>query len=519
MSVRDEVDEGASNRRFTAPYSSHHPVPSVQKYEERQHHHQEQPDTAGDDGNHESGIQRVKNLLNVGRQAPDDSSAQDVADNLYNSLNRNAQPPAKGETSPERDDSRQEGTQRATNKTSSSSQAKQQNFAEGKNPRQKCKNMKHIERDHEGRVVTDPVTHLPVTIHDSTEKELNNVPTNLPPPGSDPWMSTSATKNESSLQIEQEEGEAGHRGMEKLFPPPNFQAMKEQMIRTYNTAIAFGLGSVMTVCATILTLNYLTSSSSTQPWANKVVSLLLILIGGLGPGVLIVWFVQGWLRKKCDALWDDEVWSASRAQERQFTDSPTPESTQWLNSLLASVWPLINPDLFTSLADTLEDVMQASLPKMVRVVSVEDIGQGSEALRILGVRWLTTGAAAQNVSIDGKIQSQDRNHQSDRAVPDQGDIDDDAEAAASNVSQKGSKPSKEQDQNSENEEENIAEGMEAEEGDFFNVEVAFAYRVSNSGKGFTKKVKNAHLYLAFYLPGGLRFREYSDKTDLTLLTR
>ncbi len=32
--------------------------------------------------------------------------------------------------------------------------------------------------------------------------------------------------------------------------------------------------------------------------------------------------------------------------------------------------------------------MQASLPKLVRMVSVEDLGQGSESFRILGVRWL-----------------------------------------------------------------------------------------------------------------------------------
>jgi hypothetical protein len=34
-----------------------------------------------------------------------------------------------------------------------------------------------------------------------------------------------------------------------------------------------------------------------------------------------------------------------------------PESTQWLNSLLSSVWPLVNPELFTSLADMLKRMM------------------------------------------------------------------------------------------------------------------------------------------------------------------
>ncbi len=51
------------------------------------------------------------------------------------------------------------------------------------------------------------------------------------------------------------------------------------------------------------------------------------------------------------------------------------------------------------------------------------------------------------------------------------------------------------------EEEAVREGMEAEEGDFVNMELAFAYRATSSGKSIERKAKNAHLYLKFYLPG------------------
>lgn len=44
--------------------------------------------------------------------------------------------------------------------------------------------------------------------------------------------------------------------------------------------------------------------------------------------------------------------------------------------------------------------------------------------------------------------------------------------------------------------------MEAEQGDFVNMELAFAYRARSSGKSIKSKAKNAHLYLKFYLPGG-----------------
>lgn len=95
--------------------------------------------------------------------------------------------------------------------------------------------------------------------------------------------------------------------------------------------------------------------------------------------------------------------------------------------------------------------MQASLPKFVKMVRIADLGQGSEPLRILGVRWLREGAA-----------SEDR------------------------------------------------DGMKAEEGDFINLEIALAYRSRPSSKTVSSKVKNAHLLLEFYLAGAIPFRKYTN---------
>ncbi|KAF8467687.1 hypothetical protein BDZ91DRAFT_762503 [Kalaharituber pfeilii] len=87
--------------------------------------------------------------------------------------------------------------------------------------------------------------------------------------------------------------------------------------------------------------------------------------------------------------------------------------------------PLINPDLLVSLSDTLEEVMQASLRGAtilpIEGVSVSDWGQGSDPPRILGVRWLDPGLAGE---------------------------------------ERG--------------------GMEAEEGDFLNIEVALSYRARST---------------------------------------
>ncbi|CAE7233874.1 unnamed protein product [Rhizoctonia solani] len=64
------------------------------------------------------------------------------------------------------------------------------------------------------------------------------------------------------------------------------------------------------------------------------------------------------------------------------------ESVEWGNGLLKGLWPRIDPDLFVSIVDMLEDVMQASMPRIVHSIRVSDLGQGSVAPRITGIRAL-----------------------------------------------------------------------------------------------------------------------------------
>lgn len=141
--------------------------------------------------------------------------------------------------------------------------------------------------------------------------------------------------------------------------------------------------------------------------------------------------------------------------------------------------------------------MQASLPKVVRMVSVDDLGQGSESIRILGVRWLPTGAAGVSVSKSGKLKGNGDSKHSDRTISGEGE----AQSVQDNRGDGEKSPQKLQ------EDENIGEGMEAEEGDFVNVEIAFSYRARTARRGIRDRAKNMHLYLAFYLPGNLRLRK------------
>ena len=518
MSNHDDFDENASSRTNQAPYTERHPVPTISAYRDRKHERQEDSEATVPQSNTEREARKsegdhglldsTKRFLHLDDHANDERVNEDYP---YTSSNRNVDEdlPDSGAKNDHRDslpgqDGDQDGSEQSP-KLKDTSEAVDNTL----DPRQKRKNMKHMKRDHAPREVTDPVTHLKVMVHDTTSKELETVPENEPPPGSNHRNTTSIStgfKSESELEQERQEQQGAHKQMEKLFPPPSFAATKKEIANVYSLAFTVGTGSLLLTALVLLIGSHLISSISgmQRSWLKTLLFASLLLVFGAVVGGGIIYAIRGWLLHRINDIWDDEVWDSARKQEQEDTNSPMPESTQWLNSVLSSVWPLINPELFVSLADTLEDVMQASLPKLVRMVSVEDLGQGNEAIRILGVRWLPTGAAAKTVSEDGQIK--DDNKKSDRKVPGQGEVNNETKSDEEG-SPKKDEQSNGDEQKKEGDEENVAEGMEAEEGDFVNVEVGFSYRASSSGKGIKEKSKNAHLFLAFYLPGGIRFRK------------
>ncbi len=50
----------------------------------------------------------------------------------------------------------------------------------------------------------------------------------------------------------------------------------------------------------------------------------------------------------------DIEWSSEQKRGETATTNLIPESVEWMNTLLAVVWGLLNPELFASVADTLE---------------------------------------------------------------------------------------------------------------------------------------------------------------------
>ncbi|KAF9730491.1 hypothetical protein PMIN06_001344 [Paraphaeosphaeria minitans] len=497
MSGIEDVE--ASGRKHKPPYTPHHPVPTVQRYRQEKQEREEQyghPDANGqDDRSKTNRLTDAYTALRHGKEAvnPNENTQP------YKSINKNLEETDENDVADDHagrvkiksnddkfrhkseGDDDQDDTPKDTTEGGLVSQ----------DPKKARKYMKKWSADGTEREVTDPVTHLPVTIHDYTEKDLKMTPKNGPPTGMEPRSATGAVamnKSDEQLQDEQKESQDAHSGVDPLFPPPDFAMTREGITDAYRKAMTAGLGLVAASIVTVVALFQFTRSST--GW-SRALFLLLEVAACVGVSGAVIMGTRQWIENRINDVWETEVWQAEREKGQKLAKTNIPESAQWLNSFLASVWPLINPDLYTSISDTLEDVMQASLPKMVRMVSVDDIGQGSESLRILGVRWLPTGASARTVGEDGKLKKSGEKDgtSSDRSVPGQGEVDDKAEG---------------KDDDGDGQDDGVAEGMEAEEGDFVNMEIAFAYRPSTGWKRMKDRAKKAHLYMAFYLPSNIK---------------
>ncbi|KAJ6443028.1 meiotically up-regulated protein [Purpureocillium lavendulum] len=461
------VDDADDVRRYQAPYSAHRPVPTISKYREEK-------------------AARQQNAVK------DDESPDEGAASLW----------GWGQAKPDQPDSATAGDAAQTQQADRAEDGKDGAVDPGTtDPRQRRKEMKHRKKERAEREVTDPVTHLPVTIHDFTDEALDEVDINNPSSGSTPKTATglsAKSKSDEQLAKEKQTGQQDHQMLANRFPPPDFDVLGQQFAAITRRGVTLGLSGGFLIVLGALALERWVRREHDAPnrsggWLGTGLAWVTLLALSAAAIVALVVGVRDYTSRKISSIFEDELWDAHRRQVEADANKNQKETTAWLNSLLGSVWPLINPDLFASLSDTLEDVMQASLPKLVRMVSVEDIGQGSEALRILGIRWLPTAAAAHSVTQDGKLTTQE-----------QCDSGKDEGAKKSNTNSDDPDPKQAADKKA------IAEGMEGEEGDFVNMEVAFAYRTRSSSKSLKDRTKDMHLYLAFYLPGNIKIPVWVD---------
>lgn len=163
-------------------------------------------------------------------------------------------------------------------------------------------------------------------------------------------------------------------------------------------------------------------------------------------------------------LWTKEVirsgreveWSSEQERGHTATANLLPESVEWMNTFLAVVWGLINPEMFAAVADTLEDVMQASVPRVINNVRVAEIDQGSNPIRILSLRALPDSRM-------GEMKN---------AIHEENKKTKDAQEAAA----------------------------DEEGGEYYNLEASFAYHAKPAnGQNVSSRARNMHMNLVFYL--------------------
>lgn len=477
-------------RRHKAPYTGHHQIPTIKKFRQEK---EARKTEAQDQPHHTEG--------HVNGEHQQDAGAKEDAE-LDGYAEQNQR---------EGDDHEEEDEEPPID-TSQFDPA-------STDPRARRKKSNKRKDERAEREVTDPVTHLPVTIHDLTSDAFKEVPENDEPFGSTTRTATGVSnikKSGKQLREEIKELQSTRESMRALFPPPDFDAIKQELNHVNKLGVTVGLAGSAAILALAAGLEKLfkferfanaTAGHDSAHWFVGLGIWLVfasVTIGAIGALIL---GVRDWMTKRTNSLWEDEVWGASNDSYRESKAHET-ETVAWLNAVLASVWPLVNPDLFTSLADTLEDVMQASLPKMVQMVSVNDIGQGSESIRILGIKWLPTGAAARSVGEDGKLQDDGESHDNDRKVSGEGEVDD--ATSGQNGKQGDDGGENETQQGDDGSQQQVAEGLEAEEGDFVNVEVAFAYRARSTKRSIKDRAKDMHLYMAFYLPGNIKVPVWVD---------
>lgn len=359
MSGVEDVE--ASQRRHKAPYTPHHPIPTVQRYREEKQQREEQyahPDSENqDDRSKTNRLTDAYTALRHGKEAVNPNEGTQP----YKATNKNLEEPDDADIA---DDHAgrvqpQDNDDKFSKHSEDDDDDTPQDTTEGglqmsTDPKKARKSMKKWSADGTEREVTDPVTHLPVTIHDYTEKDLKMTPKNGAPAGAEARSATGAdamNKSNEQLQKEQFESQDAHSGTHPLFPPPDFAMTREGITDAYRKAMTTGLGLVSASIVTVVALFQVTRGFT--GWSRAFFTLLEVAVS-IGVSGAVIMGTRQWTENKINDVWETEVWQAEREKGNRLVKTNVPESAQWLNSFLASVWPLINPDLFTSISDTLE---------------------------------------------------------------------------------------------------------------------------------------------------------------------
>ena len=61
---------------------------------------------------------------------------------------------------------------------------------------------------------------------------------------------------------------------------------------------------------------------------------------------------------------------------------------EWLNAAIQAIWPILDPAIFVAGTDLLEEALHGAAPSAVKAVRVSNVSQGTNAIRLLGIKCL-----------------------------------------------------------------------------------------------------------------------------------
>ncbi|KAI0181933.1 hypothetical protein GGR52DRAFT_568141 [Hypoxylon sp. FL1284] len=306
-----------------------------------------------------------------------------------------------------------------------------------------------------GRVVTDPVTGNQVTIDDVSTSFMDAV--------ENPSLSVPNANlgKETTVKTEPTQSGEEYRNAQDITAPPDpvaTGATSDVPIHGEKTNVLFH----PTPSVSYEPMYAVIEQRATLLCAAVFFAIIFIgkFFGGrlLGLIPLAICIASGiflWMKDLVKRGRDIE-WSSEQKRGETAVANLIPESVEWMNTLLGIVWGLINPDMFAAVADTLEDVMQASVPGIIENVKVADINQGNNPIRILSLRALP----------DSHMKDvKDEMHKENEKVKDPQEL-----------------------------------AADEEGGDYYNLEASFAYHAKpTGGESVSTKAQNMGMQLVFYL--------------------
>ncbi|KND92783.1 hypothetical protein TOPH_02686 [Tolypocladium ophioglossoides CBS 100239] len=314
------------------------------------------------------------------------------------------------------------------------------------------------------RTVRDPVTGKDVGIRDA-QTDFKEAADDPQVPMDSPLREEMSIPNENlgkptTVKVSsQQSGEEYRYAQDITAPPDPIQegATSDVPIRSEKTSVLF----------------YKTPSVSYEPMFTSIerkanilclgIFIAIVVVGKLFGGRLLGLIPLSICVASGVFIWTKDLvrqgrdveWSSEQERGETATVNLIPESVEWMNTAIGIVWGLINPDMFAAVADTLEDVMAASVPGIIENVRVADISQGNNPIRILNMRALP----------DSHVRDiKEEIHKENEKKMDPNEL-----AAVEHA------------------------------GSFYNMEVSVAYHAKPTGEDIASEARNMGMRLVFYL--------------------